>query len=165
MLLPLSILPTNFALVGGPVRTTPQGCRQVQVGERHPSKHLAVDLRSRHTLLISCSYLATVFFTASMSEKRDTKTVISSAKAKTLALTWPTRRTPIRAGFAFSSLSLWSKGSKAALPNRLLSREEPWALFVHLHYCLGVVVQNCSSHRTLKNADPSAELRFESSGL
>ena len=61
----------------------------------------------------TCSYFATPFFTAAMSEQRDTNTVISWAKAKTLALTRPTAGTLIRAGFAFSSLRLRSSGSKA----------------------------------------------------
>ena len=59
------------------------------------------------------SYPATAFFTASMSRRRDTKTVISSANAETLAVRGPAKGTPRRAGFASSSQSLRSRGSKA----------------------------------------------------
>ena len=43
----------------------------------------------------------------------DTKTVISSAYEDTLAPRQPVKRIPSRSGFASSSLSLWSRGSKA----------------------------------------------------
>ena len=67
-------------------------------------------------------YLETAFFTASIFEWQDTKTVISSVKVETLALTCPTK-TPIGAGFAFSSMDLpsslcpclRSRGSKARM--------------------------------------------------
>ena len=59
------------------------------------------------------SYSETAFFTASMSTWRDTKTVISSANAETLAVRGLAKGKPCRAGFAPSSLSLWSWGSKA----------------------------------------------------
>ena len=59
------------------------------------------------------SYSLTAFFTVSISWRRDTKTVISSANAETLAVRWPAKRTPRRTGFVPSSLSLRSRGSKA----------------------------------------------------
>ena len=59
------------------------------------------------------SYHLTAFFTAFMSDRRDTKTVISSVYAETFALTQPAKRTPRRARFAVSSLTLRRRGSKA----------------------------------------------------
>ena len=59
------------------------------------------------------SYSATAFFTAFISRRRDTKTVISSENAETLAVRGPAKGTPRRAGFASSSLSLRRRGSKA----------------------------------------------------
>ena len=59
------------------------------------------------------SYSATAFFTAFRSRRRDTKTVISSANPETLAVRGSAKRTPRRARFAYSSRSLWSRGSKA----------------------------------------------------
>ena len=58
------------------------------------------------------SYSPTAFFTAFISRRRDTKTVISSANAETLAVRGPAKGTPRWAGFVPSSLSLRSKGSK-----------------------------------------------------
>ena len=58
-------------------------------------------------------YLSTAFFTANMSRWLDTKTVISSAYMEILAWTLPAKEIPHRAGCVLSSLSLWSRGSKA----------------------------------------------------
>ena len=58
------------------------------------------------------SYLVTAFFTTFMSKRRDTKTVISSAYADTFVERQLARGMPRRAGLAFSSLSLQSRGSK-----------------------------------------------------
>ena len=49
------------------------------------------------------SYLATASFTATMSRRLDTKTVISSANAEILARTLPLRKIPHRAGRATPS--------------------------------------------------------------
>ena len=98
-LLFLSVLLNNFAPVGGLVWTTPQECRQnsrsserIQVGKHHLSKHLAADLCScqswpwllppTHTLQPPS---AQPLCTNSETQK------LSLAKAKILALTWPTR--------------------------------------------------------------------------
>ena len=69
-------------------------------------------------------YLLTAFLTAFMSDRRDTKTVISSTYAETFALTQPAIRTPHRARFAVPSLSLQSRGSKARTL-RKGDREQP----------------------------------------
>ena len=112
------------------------------------------------------SYSPTALFTAFISRRRDTKTVISSTNAETLAVRGPAKGTPRRAGFAPSSLSLRSRGPKArtlrrgdrgaARPDRMLDRERLQTPSVHLHHCLRVVV-----HHT----NPSAELRVESDSL
>ena len=60
----------------------------------------------------SSSYLSTAFFTVNMSSWWDTKAVISSPYTETFTLTWLAKGTPCRTGLAFSSLSLWSRGSK-----------------------------------------------------
>ena len=60
-----------------------------------------------------CSYLATAFFTAFMSRRRDTKTVISSAYADTFAERQLAKGIPSRAGLASSFLSIRSRDSKA----------------------------------------------------
>ena len=59
------------------------------------------------------SYSLTTFFTAFISRQWDTKTVISSVNAETLAVRGPVKGTPRRAGFVSSSLSLRRRGSKA----------------------------------------------------
>ena len=60
------------------------------------------------------SYSATAFFTALISRRPGTKTMISSANAETLAVRGPAKGIPRRAGFPPSpSLSLRSRGSKA----------------------------------------------------
>ena len=59
-----------------------------------------------------CLYLTTAFFMAFLSRWRDTKTVISSAYIDTFTKRGPAKRIPCRAGLAFSSLSLQSRGSK-----------------------------------------------------
>ena len=59
------------------------------------------------------SYLATTSFTATMSRRLDTKTVISSANAEILARTLLLSKIPHRAGRAPPSLSLRSRGSRA----------------------------------------------------
>ena len=58
------------------------------------------------------SYLSTVIFTATMSSRQDTKTMMSSANAEIFARTLPVRKIPCRAGRALSSQSLRSRGSK-----------------------------------------------------
>ena len=81
---------------------------------------LPVQAPSRKPLLLSKLTFApairlcpvTAFYTASMSRRRDTKTMMSSANAKTLAKRGPAKGTPRRAGFAPSSLSLRSRSSK-----------------------------------------------------
>ena len=80
----------------------------LQAPKRKPS------LLSKLTLAPAIrSYTPTAFFTAFISRRRDTKTVISSANAETLAERGPAKGTLRRAGFVPSSLSLRSKGSKA----------------------------------------------------
>ena len=59
------------------------------------------------------SYSPTAFFTAFISRRRDTNTVIPSAKAEILTVRGPAKGTPCRAGFVLSSLSLRRKDSKA----------------------------------------------------
>ena len=59
------------------------------------------------------SYLSTAIFTAIMSRRLDTNTVMSSANAEILARTLPVSKIPRRAGQAPSSLSFRSRGSKA----------------------------------------------------
>ena len=61
----------------------------------------------------SFSYLATASFTATMSRRQDTKTVISSANAEILARMLRLSKIPRRAGPAPLSLSHRSRGSKA----------------------------------------------------
>ena len=107
------------------------------------------------------SYSPTAFFTAFISRRRDTKTVISSSNAETLAVRGPAKGTPRRAGFVSSSLSLRSRDIEkrrqgAALPDRMFDREGLRTPSVHLHHCLRVVVHH---------VNPSAELRLESSSL
>ena len=81
----------------GPGRGTPS----FQEPSRWPSLLLTLILASA-----TCSYLTIVSFTASMSIRWDTKTVISSAYTETFALRQPTKGTPRRAGFALSSQNL-----------------------------------------------------------
>ena len=115
------------------------------------------------------SYSPTAFFTAFISRRRDTKTVIPSANAETLAERGPAKRTSCRAGFVLSSgapdLShqqglqsedIEKRRQGAALPDQTLDREYPRTPSVHLHHCLRVVVHH---------ANPSVELRFESGSL
>ena len=122
VLLPLFVLPTNFALVEGPVRPTPQGygrdcrsSRRVQVGKRHPSNYLAADLRSCQGwpwfLPPTCTLQPPSL--QSLCPNSGTQKLILSEKVETFALTRPTKGTPIRAGFAFSSLSIQSRVSEA----------------------------------------------------
>ena len=92
-------------------------------------------------------YSPTDFFTAFISRRRDTNTVISSANAETLAVRGPAKGILHRAGFVPSSLSLRSED---------IDRECPRTSSVHLHHCLRVVVHH---------ANPSAELRLESGSL
>ena len=61
---------------------------------------------------VTSSCLLTVFFTAFMSIRRDTKVEISSAYTETFALTQPAKRNPRKARFAVPSLSLRSGGYK-----------------------------------------------------
>ena len=79
----------------------------LQVPSRKPS--LLSKLILAHAIR---SYSPTAFFTAFLSRRRDTKTVISSANAETLAVTGPAKWTPHRAGFIPSSQSLRSRGPK-----------------------------------------------------
>ena len=82
---------------------------------------LTLQTPSRKPLLLSKltlaaairSYSATAFFTAFLSRRRDTNTVISPSNAETLTVRGPAKETPCRTGFAPSSLSLRSRGSKA----------------------------------------------------
>ena len=78
----------------GPARGTPP----LQAPSHRPS------LLSKLILApATSSYLLTAFFTAFMSNRQDTKTVISSAYAETFILTQPAKSTPRRAGFAIPS--------------------------------------------------------------
>ena len=72
---------------------------------------LPLQAQSRKPSLLSQLTLAPAIrlFTAFISRRRDTNTVISSANAETLVV----KGTPRRAGFFPSSLSLRSRGSKA----------------------------------------------------
>ena len=65
-----------------------------------------------------CSYLTTIFFTAFMSKRGVTKTVISSAYMDTITEKGPAKKILCRAGLAFSLLSLWSRGSKLRTERR-----------------------------------------------
>ena len=111
-----------------------------------------------------CFYLATAFFAAFMSRRRDTKTVIL-AYVDTFAERGPVKRILRRTGLASSFLNLQSRGYKSRTLGR--DRGQPcwdWPLDweslrappVHLHYSLRVVVYH---------GNPFAELRFESSGF
>ena len=85
-----------------------RGTLPLQAPNRKPS------LLSKLTLApATFSYLATASFTAAMSRRLDTKTVISSAYAEILARTLPLSKIPHRAGRAPPSLSLRSRGSRA----------------------------------------------------
>ena len=64
------------------------------------------------------SYSLTAFFTAFISKRRDTNTVISSANAETLAVRGLAKGTPRRPGFVVLSLSLRSRGSTARTQRR-----------------------------------------------
>ena len=80
----------------------------IQAPSRKPS------LLSKLTLAPAIrSYSTTASFTASISWRRDTKTVTSSANVETLAARRPTNRIPRSAGLAPSSLSLRRRGSNA----------------------------------------------------
>ena len=105
------------------------------------------------------SGLSIAFFTARVSNRWDTKTVISSAYAGTFSLTQPAKETPHRDGLALSLLSLRSRSSKARTWRSNPCRTDRSIanaferFFVHLHHCPRVVVQH---------ADSPAELLFES---
>ena len=113
-----------------------------------------------------CSYLMIAFLTASMSERQDTKTVISSAYKETFARWSPTKGIPRRAGFSppipkslkqgLQSEEIEKRKQKTTLTDRLLDNERPRTLPVHLHHCPRAVIQ----HDNL-----SVELRLESGGL
>ena len=101
-----------------------------------------------------------------MSEQRDTKTVISSAKAGDLCSDTTDKRNS-RAGFylfiskpaeqELHSKDIEKRRQGATLPDRHAQlRRTPSAFRSHLHHCLGAAVQN---------ADLSAELLFESGSL
>ena len=114
-LLPLPGLPTNFAPVRGRAQTKHQGCGwvrrtrgKVQAGRKPHAPKRRPSLLSKFNLAPAiCSYLTIASFTASLSERRDTKTVISSAYAETFA--------------------------RATLPDRPLDHERLRALTIHLH--------------------------------
>ena len=95
-----------------------------------------------------------------MSDRRDTKTVISSTYTMTFVLTRPAKRTPrpipktTEQGLKSEDIEKRRQG--ATLSDRPLERERLRTLPVHLHYRLRVVVQH---------ADPFMEHRFESGGL
>ena len=78
-------------------------------------------------------YLTITFITASMSEGWNTKTVISSAYTKTFTTWRPTKGTLRKARFAFSFLSLRSKGSKAT--DRSISKDSERFLFIVTTVC------------------------------
>ena len=85
-----------------------RGMLPLQAPNRKPS------LLSKLTLApATFSYLTTASFTATMSRRLDTKTVISSANVEIFARTLPLSKIPRRAGRAPLSLSLRSRGSKA----------------------------------------------------
>ena len=84
----------------------------------HQTLNSKCSLRSKLTLApTTSSYLAIAFFTASMSKRWDTKTMILT-KTETLTLKRPTKWTSIRAGFAFLFLSLRSRSSKTRMWRR-----------------------------------------------
>ena len=88
----------------GPGRGTPP----LQAPNRRPSHSSKLILAPA-----TSSYFFIAFFIAFMSDRRDIKTVISSAYTKIFILTRTAKRTPRRAGFAVPSLSLRNRGSKA----------------------------------------------------
>ena len=107
-----------------------RGTLPLQAPNRKPS------LLSKLTLApATFSYLVTASFTATMSRRLDTKTVISSVNVEIFARTLLLSKIPRRAR--------WAPKSPRTPP-------------VHLHHRLWVMVQN---------ADTFVELRFESGGL
>ena len=81
-----------------------KGPGRVSLPLQAPSHRLS--LLSKLTLAPAIrSYSPTAFFTAFISRRRDTKTVISSANAETIAVRGPAKGTPCRAGFVPSSLA------------------------------------------------------------
>ena len=85
-----------------------RGSLLLLVPSRKPS------LLSKLTLALAIlSYSPTAFFTAFLSRRQDTNTMISSANAETLAVRGPEKETLCRVGLAPSSLSLRSRGSKS----------------------------------------------------
>ena len=96
----------------------------------------------------------------------DTKTVISSANAETLAVRDPVKMDTAQGRICPLNPKLSEQGLQgedgekgrqgAALPDRSLDCERPRMTSVYLHHCLRVVVHH---------ANPSAELRFESGSL
>ena len=85
-----------------------RGTLPLQAPNRKPS------LLSKLTLAPAIfSYLATAFVTANMSRRLDTRTVMSSANAEILAWMLPVSKISCRAGRTPSSLSLWSRCSRA----------------------------------------------------
>ena len=84
------------------------------------------------------SYSTTASFTAFISRRQDTKTVMSSAK-------------PAQEGLQCEDIEKRRQG--AALPDRTLDREYPRTPSVHLHNCLRVMVHhaNPSESGSLQN--------------
>ena len=93
---------------------------RVQVEEYHPSKHLTADLLSCQSWLWLLPPPCTLQSPSSqpLCPNSGKQKLISSVKAEAIDLPRPTRRILIRAGFAFSSLSLQSMGSKARTQRR-----------------------------------------------
>ena len=101
------------------------------------------------------TYFATAFFTSFMSKRRDAKTVISSAYADTFVL----KGIPRRAGLAFSSLSLRSRGSQ--------EEEQPYrtgSWIMKFSECFLLICTTACGFM-VHYASPSVELWFESGGL
>ena len=79
------------------------------------------------------SYPTTASFTACISSRRDTKTVMSSANAETLAVS-PLIPKPAQEGLQREDID--EKRQRAALPDRTFDRKRLRKPSVHLHHCL-----------------------------
>ena len=91
--------------------TSAEGSRQCNATLQAPS-HWPSLLSKLILTPATSSYLSTTFFTAFMSARRYTMTVISSTYAKTFALRPPVKGTLLRAWFAAQTLNLCIRGSK-----------------------------------------------------
>ena len=108
------------------------------------------------------SYSTITSFTAFISRRRDTNTVMSWTNAETLAVRGPAKGIPRRAGLVPSSLSPRRKSFNARTQRRG-DRGQPCRAERSIANTVERLLFTCTT--VVHHANPSAELRFESGSL